>query len=399
MTLPSPLHAFQSALLGFLRRGNGSDAAAMAEALRRFARERPRNEAELWDGGTAFYDALAAAGEPPGDAQRLWSTRLERQMRRSQRGGDLDPTLTRELATLRAALPVPESAGTPPPLPPQLAALAGLLGRSLDPALLAAWNAAGRQLAQAWNGAVRPEWEGLRRSSAALCAAATALAPEQPDAVALAVALADALERLEGMDGRDDPPADVRAALAATLEAFAEEDAPARPGFADRVAHLARRLDAIAKAPAHAGQGEQGTFGTFGTFAAAAPAERPFGSLSVAAEFAAEAAERLAELREALHRYPPDRHALALGAAELADEAAGHGLAPLAEVAQLLSRAVDFGAPDLESATVRARLESALEGMSGQIDAVAEDRWPAPLPRLAAALAAFVGEREPGAPC
>lgn len=379
VTTPSPLHAFQTALLGFLRQGGSTAAPALADAVRGFARQRPRPEAGFWAESAAFYDDLASAQQPPDEAQRLWSTRLERQMRRSLRGNDLDPELERELTVLRAAQASTDTTAAPP-LPPQLAALAGLLGRTLDPLSLAAWNAAGSTLQQAWNGGIQPDWNGLRQGGVALCAAATRLASEQPDTLALAVALADALDR---QDGVLEPAAEVRATLSATLEAFAEDDAPARPGFADRVAHLVRRLEAITRAPARR----------------VAPSpdperrDRPFGSLAIAAEFAAEAAERLAELREALHRYPPDRHALALGAAELAEDTANHGLSALAEIARLLSRAVDFGAPDLESATVRARLESALDGMSGQLDEVADDCWPTPLPRLAAALAAFVGER------
>lgn len=294
---------YQRGLLAWLKEPeSGNGLGDMRAALLSAALVSDYGHATFWRAAEMVLDALSAGQLAPDVEIRQLVGRYDQQLKRCVAGDScLDTELT--VATLSALSRLrPTPAPVPEPLPlaplaPTLEATAAILPlvakpkKSRFPAEQAeAWETAAKRLSLAWHS--RRSWgkADLRPAIFALCAAAVDL--QDPDCLTLAEALASATDRLDDPRAFDD--AHLAAAMAASIECLTEPDALDHEAFADRVRHLAQRLEVCAH-----------------------PGEQPLRSPTLDKLFFDEAAEHLETMYAALDALPPDAEAMAAAARAL----------------------------------------------------------------------------------
>lgn len=247
-----------------------------------------------------------------------------------------------------ADIPEHELEETRAALAPTLAATAAILPwvakptkARFDPKLNERWIAASKRLALAWSERHGAGIEDIRPAVFSLYA--VALETTDADCLRLGEALASATDLLE--EGTPSPR--LIAAMSAAIECLGEADGLEHVSFAERTKHFAGRLEANVNAP---GANER--------------------SAVLDQLFVDEASETIQLMRDALAALPPDAYALATESIKLAQQAELLEIWGIMHLARQLSETIRNYAAELDSAPIRAQVESELSQLSSTIAAV-----------------------------
>ncbi|MEY2632971.1 MAG: hypothetical protein RIR00_1625 [Pseudomonadota bacterium] len=215
------------------------------------------------------------------------------------------------------------------------------------------WQVAVSQLRDACLLRLQPGLGELRRAVFALCGNALNLG--DADALRLVEALAGAMDKL---DGANELPAGLAAALAACLEILEEKGQLDSPRFPERVDYMVQRLKNSAD-PLVGGR-----------------------SPALVRIFISEASECLESLHQALEGLPPDGDSLQLTLQELGVLADAADYPSIAELAHAIVEALTGHEHELVIETVRATVLRLLACLDGQLQCVLGGETP-PFPEEA----------------